>query len=111
MQSLDAKCLAQFSQLQGTSWELASSIIYHILSPFTMNVANQLYHPCIYKTNTKMCEEHITHTELNVHQSNLKMDFLLLSRTFLPVGIAYKTTDNHGFSWYSTFQGKVSNFF
>ena len=74
----------------------------YFLSPFTMNVANQLYHPCEYKTTAEMCEERITHTEprteLNMHQSNLKKDFLLLSRTFLPVGVSYKTTDNHGFS-------------
>ena len=63
-----------------------------------MNVANQLDHPCEYKTIAEMCEEHITHTELNAHQSNLKIDFLLLSRTFLPVGVAYKTTNFHGFS-------------
>ena len=68
----------------------------YFLSPFTMNVANQLYHP--YKTIAKMCEERITHTELNAHQSNLNIDFLLLSKTFLPVGVAYKKTDNHGFS-------------
>ena len=87
MQNLDAKCL---TQLQGTSSERASSIIHH--SPFTMNVANQLYHPCEYKTISEMCEERITHTELNAHQSNLKIDFLL------PVSVAYKTTNNHGFS-------------
>ena len=96
MQSLDAKCLAQ---LQGTSSERASSIIHHIfLSPFTMNVANQLYHPFKYKTIAETCEERITHTELNAYQSNLKIDFLLFTRTFLPVGVAYKTTDNHGFN-------------
>ena len=50
-----------------------------------------------------MCEERITHTELNAHQSNLNIDFLLLSKTFLPVGVAYKKTDNHGFSQNSTF--------
>ena len=83
MQSLDAKCLAQFSQLQGTSWERASSIIYHILSPFTMNVANQLYHPCIYKTNTKMCEERITHTELNRASVQSKNGFLTTLKDFL----------------------------
>ena len=50
------------------------------------------------QTIAEMCEERITHTKLNAHQSNLKIDFLLLSRTFLPVGVAYKTTNNHGFS-------------
>ena len=76
-----------------------------------MNVANQSYHPCDCKIIAKMCEECITHTELNAHQSNLKIDFLLLSRTFLPVGVAYKTTDNHGFSDTVRFQGKLSNYF
>ena len=74
----------------------------YFLSAFTMNVANQLYHPYKYKTIAEMCEEHITqtyaHTELDAHQSNLKIDFLLLSRTFLPVGVAYKMTGNYGFS-------------
>ena len=56
-----------------------------------MNVANQLYHPGKYKTIAEMCEERNTDTELNAHQSNLKLDFLLL-------GVAYKTTDNHDFS-------------
>ena len=50
------------------------------------------------QTIAKMSEECITHTELNAHQSNLNIDFLLLSKTFLPVGVAYKKTDNHGFS-------------
>ena len=45
-----------------------------------------------------MCEERITLTKVNPHQSNLKINFLLLSRTFLPVGVAYKTTENQGFS-------------
>ena len=44
------------------------------------------------------CEERIIHIELNAHQFNLKIDFLLLSRTFLPVDIAYKATENHCFS-------------
>ena len=38
--------------------------------------------------------------------SVLNIDFLLLSKTFLPVGVAYKKTDNHGFSWYSAFSGQ-----
>ena len=63
-----------------------------------MIIANQLNHLCEYKTIAEICEERITHIELNAHQSNLKIDFLLLSRTFLPVSVAYKTTDNHGFS-------------
>ena len=82
----------------------------YFLSPFMMIVANQLYHPCEYKTIGEKCEERIIHTELNVHQSNLKIDFLLLSRTFLPVGVAYKTTDNHSFSWYSAFSGQSFQF-
>ena len=58
-----------------------------------------------------MCEERIIHTKLNVYLSNLKIDFLLLlSTTFLAVGVAYKTTNIHGFSWYSTFSGQGSNF-
>ena len=93
MQSFDAKCL---TDLQGISSERASSITF--LSPLTVNVANQLYLPYEYKTIAETCEECITHTELNAYQSNLKIDFLLLSRTFLPVGVAYKTTDNHGFN-------------
>ena len=105
MQSLDAEYL---TQLQGTSSERASSIIHHILSLFTMNVANQFYHPCECKTIAEMCEEHITHTELNAHQSNLKIDFLLLSRT-LPVSVAYKATE-----WYVKLREvimlRISNF-
>ena len=65
----------------------------HFLSPFTMNVVNQLCHPCRYKTLAKMCEERITCTKLNAHQSSLKIDFLLLSMSFLPVDVAYKMTD------------------
>ena len=59
-----------------------------------MKVANQLYHPYKYKTTVEMCEERIIDTEpcteLNMHHFNLKKDFLLLSRTFLPVEVAYK---------------------
>ena len=68
---------------------------------FRVNVANQLYHPKDHmktKQQLKMCKESITHIELNTHHSKLKINFLLLSRTFLPVGIAYKITNNHGFS-------------
>ena len=65
-----------------------------------MNVAIQLYHTCEYKVIAKMCEECSAHTELNANQSNLKIDFLL-SRNFLPVSVAYKTTDNHGFRAFS----------
>ena len=74
------------------------------LSPFTMNAANQLYYvslsflPGKDKKLPKMYEEHITHTEQKAHQSNLQIDFLLLSRTFLPVSVAYKMMNNHGFS-------------
>ena len=70
--------------------QLGANLQYYpsyFLSPFTMNVPNQLYHPCEYKTIVEMCEEHITHTELNMHQSYLKIDLLLLSRTVLPVGV------------------------
>ena len=78
------------------------------LSLFTMNVANQFYHPCECKAIAEMCKERITHTELNTHQSNLKIDFLLLSRT-LPVSVAYKTTE-----WYvkliEVFMFRTSNF-
>ena len=64
-----------------------------------MNAANLQYCTILaYKTIAKMYEERITHTELNAHQSNLNIDFLLLSKTFLPIGVAYKNTDNHGFS-------------
>ena len=36
------------------------------------------------KQQLKMCEECITHIELNAYQSNLKLYFLLLSRIFIP---------------------------
>ena len=74
-----------------------------------MNVANQLYHP--YKTIAKMCEERITHIELNAHQSNLNIDFLLLSKTFLPVGVAYKRPKTMVSVDTVRFHGKVSNYF
>ena len=45
-----------------------------------------------------MCEERIIHIELNAHQANLKINYLLPSWIFLPVSIAYKAIDNHGFS-------------
>ena len=93
MQSVLLSCKAPAS---GASQQHYSS---YFLSPFTMNVYT--YHPCEYKTIAEMCEERITHTELtelDAHQSNLKIDFLLLSRTFLPVGVTYRMTDNHGFS-------------
>ena len=63
------------------------------------------------ETIAEVCEECITHTELNVHQYNLKINFLLFSRNFLPVGVAYKTTNNHSFSSYSAFSRQSSNFF
>ena len=54
-----------------------------------------------------MCEERTTHIELNLelnaHQSSLKINLLLLSRTFFPVDIAYKTTNYHFFNRYGTF--------
>ena len=86
-------CLVARHQLETSQQHYPS----YFLSLFTMNVANQLYHPYEYKAIAKMCEKRITHTELDMHQSNIKIDFLLLSMTFLPVGVAYKTTDNQGF--------------
>ena len=90
-------------------YQVSHSVARHQLAPaqseppalsiifLTMNVANQLLSSL---RIAEMCEECITYTvtELNANQSNLKIDFLLLSRTFLPVGVAYKTTDNHRFS-------------
>ena len=80
-----------------------------------MNVANQSNYPCECKTITEMCEERITHTEprteLNAHQSNLKIDFSLLSRTFLPVGLPIKRPTTMVSVDTVRFQGKLSNFF
>ena len=103
MSSVSLSCKAPARSEPG-----ALSIIF--LSPFTMNVANQLYHPCEYKTIAEMYEEHITHTvtELNAHQSNLKIDFLLLSRTFLPLCVRPTTMVSVDTMH---FQDKVSNFF
>ena len=100
MQNLNAKFLQYTEEPRSRGGKApaqgepgTSSIIF--LKSIYDNLANQF---CKYKTLAKMCEECITHNKLNVHQSNLKIDFLLLSRTFLPVGVAYKTTENHGFS-------------
>ena len=57
MQSVSLSCKAPAS---GMSQQHYSS---YFLSPFTMNIANQLYHPCKYKTIAEMCEERITHTK------------------------------------------------
>ena len=99
MQSLDAKCVAQ---LQGTSKRCEPAALFII---FLKSMYDECCKPIILSlriqnNSRNVCEERITHTELDVYQSwtNLKIDFLLLSRTFLPVGVAYKTTDNHGFS-------------
>ena len=46
-----------------------------------------------------MCKERTTHIKLNLklnaHQSSVKINLLLLSQTFFPVDIAYKTTNYH----------------
>ena len=62
----------------------------YFVSPFTMNVANQLYHLCEYKTIAEMCEERITQTELNVHQSNLKK-LISYSCSYYPQGLSYQS--------------------
>jgi len=90
-----------YSLVQGTSPERATSIINHIMSL----ICGERYKPTVpslgdhakAKQKPKICEEHITHIELNMHQSNLKISFLLLSRTCLPVDIADKTTNNYSF--------------
>ena len=56
-----------------------------------------------------MCEECVTHNELNAHESYIKIDFLLLARTLLPVYFAQSKT----MVLVNTvrFQGKLSDFF
>ena len=51
------------------TWRVFAKPVTYSLSLFTMNVANQLYHPCKYKTIAKMCEERITHNERSSVQS------------------------------------------
>ena len=58
-----------------------------------------------------MYEERTTHIELNTHQSSLKINLLLLSRTFFPVDIAYKRLTTMFSIDTARFQGDVSDFF
>ena len=47
----------------------------------------------------KMCEERITHTKPAERASVQSKNRLLTTlKTVLPVGVAYKTTENQGFS-------------
>ena len=79
-----------------------------------MNAANLQYCTILaYKTIAKMCEERITHTELNAHQSNLNIDFLLhvLSRLSYQSVLPIKRPTTMVSVDTVHFQGKVSNYF
>ena len=58
-----------------------------------------------------MCEEHITHTELNVHQSNLKIDSYYSQGLFYQSVLPIKRPTTMVSVDTVRFQGKVSNFF
>ena len=63
------------------------------------------------QTKAEMCEECITPIELNAHQSNLSINFLLLSRTFYHSVLPIKRPTAMVSVDIVRFQGKVLDFF